>query len=85
MGPEETLWLLDQQYRHYERIALVASTPEEMAQYREQALEVARFCERWGWRYEEIVGSDDYVRRLFETAIAVRDGGSARASARTSW
>jgi hypothetical protein len=76
-GPEETLWLLDQQYRHYERIALVASTPEEMAAYREQALEVARFCERWGWRYEEIVGSDDYVRRLFETAIAVRDGGPA--------
>jgi hypothetical protein len=74
-GPERTLWLLSQQYRHYERIALVASTPEEMAEYREQALEVARFCKQWGWRYEEIVGSDDYVRRLFETAITVRDGG----------
>ena len=47
-GPEETLWLLDQQYRHYERIALVASTPEEMAAYREQALEVCPFLRAMG-------------------------------------
>jgi hypothetical protein len=72
-GEEQTMWLLDQQYRNYGRIALVASTPEEMAAYREQAQEVARFCERWGMRYEEILGSDDYVRRLIETAIALRD------------
>jgi len=75
-GSEETMWILDQQYRHYGRIALVASTPDELAQYRDQALEVARFCERWGMRYEEIVGSDDYVRRLIEMAIAMRDDGS---------
>jgi hypothetical protein len=74
-GPETTMWLLDQQYQHYERIALVASTPEEMAMYREQAQEVARFCERWGMRYEEIVGSDDYVRRLIETAAALGNDG----------
>ena len=73
-GPETTLWLLDQQYAHYERIALVASNPEELAAYREQAQEVARFCERWNMRYEEIAGSDDYVCRLIETAIALRDG-----------
>jgi hypothetical protein len=76
-GHEQTLWLLDQQYQHYSRLALVASTAEEMAAYREQAQEVARFCERWGVRYEEILGSDDYVRRLIETAIALsRDGGA---------
>jgi hypothetical protein len=75
-GQEQTLWLLDQQYQHYERVALVASTPVEMAAYREQAQEVARFCERWGMRYEEIVGSDDYVRRLVETAVALRRDGS---------
>jgi hypothetical protein len=72
-GHEQTLWLLDQQYQHYTRVALVASTSEEMAAYREQAQEVARFCERWGMCYEEILGSDDYVRRLIETAIALRD------------
>jgi len=75
-GPEQTLWLLDQQYRNYSRIALVASTAEEMAAYRGQAQEVARFCERWGMHYEEILGSDDYVRRLIETAIALRDGAT---------
>ena len=75
-GPEQTLWLLDQQYRNYSRIALVASTAEEMAAYRGQAQEVARFCERWGMRYEELLGSDDYVRRLIETAITLRDGAT---------
>jgi len=80
-GHEQTLWLLDQQYQHYSRLALVASTPEEMAAYREQALEVARFCERWGMRYEEILGSDDYVRRLIEAAIALRDGTTQPANA----
>jgi hypothetical protein len=73
-GQETTLWLLDQQYAHYERIALVASNAEELAAYREQAKEVARFCERWNMRYEEITGSDDYVSRLIETAIGLRDG-----------
>lgn len=73
-GPETTLWLLDQQYAHYQRIALVASTPEELAAYREQAQEVARFCERWNWRYEEITGSDDYIRRLIETAAGLANG-----------
>ncbi|MHC4489585.1 MAG: hypothetical protein ACYSW7_10490, partial [Planctomycetota bacterium] len=33
---------------------------------RPQALEVARYCEQWGMRYEEILGSDRYVRRLIE-------------------
>lgn len=73
-GPETTLWLLDQQYAHYQRIALVASNAEELAAYREQAKEVARFCERWNMTYEEITGSDDYVNRLIETAIGLRDG-----------
>jgi Protein of unknown function (DUF1638) len=73
-GQEQTLWLLDQQYQNYSRIALVASTPEELAAYREQAQEVARFCERWGMAYEEILGSDDYVRRLIEMAVALWGG-----------
>lgn len=73
-GPDTTLWLLDQQYANYERIALVASNPEELAAYREQALEVARFCERWNMRYEEIIGSDNYIRRLIEVAIGLRNG-----------
>jgi hypothetical protein len=73
-GPDEAMWLMDQQYQHYERIVLVAPNAEEMAAYRSQAQEVARFCERWGMRYEEVLGSDDYVRRLIELAAGIRDG-----------
>ena len=29
---------------------------------------MARYCERWGMRYEEIQGSDGYVKRLLEVA-----------------
>ncbi len=67
-GPEQALWLLDQQYRHYKRLALVAHDPQDLDRYRPEALEVAAFCERWGMRYEEILGSDRYVRRLVEVA-----------------
>jgi len=76
-GPQEAEWLLDQQYRNYQRLALVASSQAELEHYRPQALEVARFCERWGYRYEEILGSDDYVRRLIQLAGACARGDSA--------
>jgi len=67
-GAEQAAWIMDQQYQHYERLVLVAQTQEDLDAYREQALEVARFCERWGMRFEERLGSDDYVRRFVATA-----------------
>ncbi len=67
-GAEQAAWIMDQQYRHYERLVLVAQNQEDLDAYREQALEVARFCERWGMRFEERLGSDDYVRRFVATA-----------------
>jgi hypothetical protein len=70
------LWLMDQQYQNYKRLVLVAPNPEEMAEYRPRALEVANFCKRWGMVYEEVLGSDDYVRRLIEAAILLRDTGA---------
>ena len=72
-GPKDAAWLMDQQYHHYERVVLVAPNHAEMDAYRGQAQEVARFCERWGWRYEEVLGSDDYVQRLIEAAAALGD------------
>ena len=66
---EETAdWLLEQQYQHYKRIALVAHNPHDLQAYREQAQAVAKFCERWNVRYDEILGSDDFARRLAEAA-----------------
>jgi hypothetical protein len=63
-GTKETEWIMDQQYQNYERLALVAHNQTDLEKYRPQALEVARYCEQWDMRYEEILGSDGYVRRL---------------------
>jgi hypothetical protein len=70
-GPQEAMWIMDQQYQHYERLILVAHSQTDLNAYRPQAREVARFCERWGMRYEERLGSDRYVRRLVEVAAAL--------------
>jgi hypothetical protein len=73
-GEEQAMWLMDQQYQHYERLALVTHSPSEMEAYRPHAQEVARFCERWGMRYEEVLGSDAYVRRLVDTVVGIAQG-----------
>jgi hypothetical protein len=65
-GSEQAMWIMDQQYQHYERLVLVAHDQADLEAYRAQAQQVARFCERWGMRYEEVLGSDRYVRRLIE-------------------
>jgi len=65
-GAETAAWIMDQQYRHYKRLVLVAHTPEDLAKYRGRAKEVAEYCARWGMRYEEILGSDEYLRRLVQ-------------------
>lgn len=70
-GPEDAAWIMDEQYQHYERLAMVAHNQEDLENYRAEAKEVAAFCERWGFRYEEILGSDAYVRRLVEVAATL--------------
>jgi hypothetical protein len=70
-GEESASWIMDQQYQHYERLVFVAHDQEDLEKYRPQALEVAQYCERWGMRYEEMLGSDVFVRRLLEIAAAL--------------
>ena len=67
-GESEADWLMDEQYRNYKRLVFVAHRPSDLEQYRSRALEVARYCERWGMRYEEILGSDGYIARLAAAA-----------------
>lgn len=67
-GPKDAEWLIDTQYRNYERLVLVTHSQQDMEAYRPQANEVAKFCKRWDMRYEEIRGSDMYVRRIIEAA-----------------
>lgn len=70
-GTEQADWIMDQQYRNYRRLAFVAHNHDDLDKYRPQAEEVARYCERWGMRYEEILGSEDYTRRLIEVAASL--------------
>lgn len=71
-GAEDADWIMDQQYQHYNRVCFVAHNQADLDQYRPRAKEVADFCaERWGMRYEEILGSDIYVRRLVEISADI--------------
>jgi hypothetical protein len=74
-GEEDAAWVMDQQYQHYERLALVVHRPEDLEIYRSQALEVAQYCRQWGMRYEEILGSDAFVRSLIEAALDLDRAG----------
>jgi hypothetical protein len=68
-GPEEAEWLMDQQYQHYKRLVLIGHSQIDLETYRPQAKQVAEYCERWGMEYEEILGSDAFIRRLVEVAM----------------
>jgi len=68
-GSEKAAWLMDYQYHNYKRLVMVARNPAELETYRAKALQVAEYCARWGMRYEEILGSDDYLQSLVEIAI----------------
>jgi hypothetical protein len=74
-GLEDADWIMDQQYQHYERLVLVTHSQADMEKYRPWAQAVAHFCERWDMRYEEILGSDDFVRRLVEAATVPDNAG----------
>jgi hypothetical protein len=76
-GEKEAMWIMDQQYQHYERLVMVAHTQADLNACRSQAQEVAGFCERWDMRYEEILGSDRYVRQLAELLSNVLQQGAA--------
>jgi hypothetical protein len=70
-GRENAASIMDQQYRNYRRLALVVHSQADMEKYRLQAKAVARYCAQWDMRYEEILGSNRYVRRLIEVAASI--------------
>ena len=70
-GEKSATWIMDQQYQNYERLVFVAHNAQDLEKYRPQAQEVAEYCKRWDFRYEEIRGSDIYIRRLIEVAMAL--------------
>jgi len=62
-------WLIDSLYHNYKRLALVAHSQADLEAYRAKALEVAKFCERWGMQYQEILGSSEYFEHLIQIAL----------------
>lgn len=70
-GAQKAEWLMDTQYHNYKRLALIAQNAQDLETYRPAAQEVARYCERWGLRYEEIIGTEAMLRRLIEIAAAL--------------
>jgi hypothetical protein len=67
-GQKTADFVMDQQYKNYKRIALVGHSEDDLAAYRERAMQVAEYAKRWGMNYHEISGSDAYVRKLVEVA-----------------
>ena len=65
-------WIIDEEYKNYKRLAFVAPDQQELDAYRARAREVADFCAaRWGFRYEEIIGSNEFIQRLMTQAPAL--------------
>jgi hypothetical protein len=71
-GEEKAAWLMDTQYHNYKRLVFVSHEPDDLARYRRIAMDVAEYCAKWGMVYEEMLGSDQYVRRLAEIAASLQ-------------
>jgi len=63
-GEKKADWLMDYQYKNYKRLALIVQNTQDL----DAAKDVARYCERWGLRYEEFIGTDTILQRLIEIA-----------------
>ncbi len=83
---ETAAWLLDQQYLHYRRLALVTHSQADLEACRPRARQVAAFCQRWGMAFEEVAGSERLLNKLLWIAaghepvddefVVVEPGGS---------
>ncbi|MFN8453252.1 MAG: DUF1638 domain-containing protein [Anaerolineae bacterium] len=60
-GPEKAKKLIARMYKHYQRVVLVAFSPEELDRYRHQVQEVATLL---GVTYAEMIGESSLLERL---------------------
>jgi hypothetical protein len=75
-GTETAGFLMDTMYHRYRRLMMVAHNEQELKDYGPQAQAVADYCARWGMGYEELMGSDDYLRQLVEIAAGLEEMGT---------
>ncbi len=68
-GQEKAQWIMDQQYQNYKRVLFVVQSQEDLDAYGKKAREVAQYCKRWDMVYEEMQGSDRYIKNLVDVAL----------------
>jgi hypothetical protein len=80
-GPKKAEWVIREMIKHYTRLALIDTGQKaDLERYRDLARGLA---ERWGLRFEEILGSDALVRQMLfgpwdESFVVVPPGESIR-------
>ncbi|MBN1656806.1 MAG: DUF1638 domain-containing protein [Anaerolineae bacterium] len=80
-GPQKAEWVIRQMIKNYTRLALIdTGSQADLENYRHQAREMA---ERWGLRFEEILGSNALVRQMLfgpwdDNFVVVPPGDSIR-------
>lgn len=75
-GEEQADFIFDSLYHNYKRLAFVAHCQADVEQYGPRARACAEFCrQRCGMAYEEILGSDAYLKRLMEAPANLSDLG----------
>ena len=88
-GSETADYLMEVQFQHYKNLTFVAHNQDDLNSYRPRALEVASYCKRFGMKYEEYLGSDDFIRDIThvldmqhtstsESFIVIQPGGAIR-------
>ncbi len=68
-GEETADFIMDTQYKHYNRLRFVAHSQQDLDESRAKALEIAEFCKRWDMVYEEYLGTTDFVDALEQAVV----------------
>jgi len=73
-GQETADWLMNEQYQNYKRLLFVAHTQDDLDTYAPRARQVGEYMSRWGVGYDEVSGSDNYLRQLANAARELKTG-----------
>jgi hypothetical protein len=73
-GQETADWLMNEQYQNYKRLLFVAHTQDDLDTYAPRARQVGEYMSRWGMDYDEVSGSDNYLRQLANAARELKTG-----------
>ena len=55
---------MKEQYQHYKRLVFVALSEQDLEDYRQQAYQIAEYCQRFGMAYEEYIGSGEFIEQI---------------------